>query len=216
VAAARSRRRIQRTEERVFPAARRLSDRMMAEHWARYRFAASRLGGRLLDLGCGTGYGCGELARRETARAVLGIDASAAALEWAARYYAHPRVEYRRIDVTHPGWESSLGRFDGIVAFEIIEHLADEAPLFTGVERILDAGGTLLLSTPLGRGRGRAAADPFHVHQLRRCEVERLFSAGWEASFFGQTGEWIEPWVAGRRYYTILVCARRRPQGRHR
>jgi 2-polyprenyl-3-methyl-5-hydroxy-6-metoxy-1,4-benzoquinol methylase len=188
-----------------------MSDRMMAEHWARYRFAADLLRGRLLDLGCGTGYGASELARREATREVVGIDSSAEALEWAARYYPHPKIDYRRTDVARPGWESSLGSFDGIVAFEILEHVADETAFWIGIKRSLIAGGTLWLSTPLGRGRGRAAADPFHVHQLRRSEVEEIFAEGWEPDFFGQIGEWIEPWVAGRRYYTILVRARRRP-----
>lgn len=208
--AARIRRSVGRTEERVFPAARRMSDRMMAEHWARYRFVAALLAGRLLDLGCGTGYGSRELARRETTREVVGVDSSAEALGWAGRYYPDPKINYLRIDVARAGWEASLGGFDGIVAFEILEHLADERAFWRGVERLLDARGTLWLSTPLGRGRGRPAADPFHVHQLRRTEVERLFSAGWESTLFGQAGEWIEPWVAGRRYYTILVRARRR------
>ena len=208
---ARGRRPVHRTEERVFPAARRMNDRMLAEHWARYRFVSPLLSGRLLDLACGTGYGSGELARRETTREVVGIDSSAEALDWAARYYAHPKVRYRRIDVARAGWESSLGRFDGIVAFEILEHLADEAAFWIGVERSLATSGALWLSTPLGRGRGLDAADAFHVHQLRRSEVEELFSKGWKRTVFGQIGEWIEPWVAGRRYYTILVRARRRP-----
>jgi len=212
VAGGAMRKKIVRTEERVFPPARRLSDCMLAEHWARYRFIARRARGRLLDLGCGTGYGSFELARQEATTEVIGVDSSSEPLAWAARYYHHPKVDYRRIDLTQSGWESNLRLFDGIVALEILEHLASEEPFWIGVDRALAAGGSFWLSTPLGRGRGRTASDPFHVHQLRRSEVERLFSVGWEAIFFGQTGEWIEPWVMGRRYRTILVCARRRSQ----
>jgi hypothetical protein len=47
--------------------------------------------------------------------------------------------------------------------------------------------------------------------------VVSLFADGWEARIFGQTGTWIEPWTAGRRYYTIVVRARRaQPQTRRR
>jgi 2-polyprenyl-3-methyl-5-hydroxy-6-metoxy-1,4-benzoquinol methylase len=206
---AKSRRRIPKTEERVFPPSRRAEDGMLREHRARYAFVAGLLRGRILDLGCGTGYGCYELASREAIAEVIGVDRSREAIDWAARYCPSPRISYLCSDIQEAGWEGGLGLFDGIVAFEILEHLAHEDPLWEGVTRLLRPAGVLWLSTPLGRGRGITPSDPFHVHQLRRREVERLFSSGWRASYYGQTGAWIEPWTAGRRYYTILVRAKR-------
>lgn len=189
---------------------------MLAEHWARYRFLEGRARGVILDLGCGTGYGCAILARSPGVRVVHGIDQSAEALAWATWYYADPRIEYRKADLERGGWERDLPHADAIVAFEILEHLGDEAPFWSGIASRLRAGGRLWLSTPLGRGRGRPAADPFHIHQLRRSEVDALFAGRWKTQAFGQTGTWIEPWVAGRRYYTILVeaCAAEAGDGR--
>jgi 2-polyprenyl-3-methyl-5-hydroxy-6-metoxy-1,4-benzoquinol methylase len=208
------RRRVPRTEERIFPPSRRISDGMLREHRARYAFAAPLLRGRVLDLGCGTGYGCLEFAARAEVTEIIGLDRSGEAVEWARRYYPAAKVAYVVADLEKQGWEAGLGLFDGIVAFEVLEHLQIERPFWQGVGRILRPGGSFWLSTPLGRGRGIAASDPFHLHQLRRSEVEALFGAGWRVVYYGQTGTWIEPWTAGRRYFTILARARRNEKGR--
>jgi 2-polyprenyl-3-methyl-5-hydroxy-6-metoxy-1,4-benzoquinol methylase len=123
------------------------------------------------------------------------------------RYYAGPKISYGCCDVERGGWEGGLGLFDGIVAFEILEHLQSDQSFWRGIALAMAPGGVLWLSTPLGRGRGLATSDPHHVHQLRRSEVARLFASRWNPLFYGQSGAWIEPWTAGRRYYTILVRA---------
>lgn len=210
----RGRRAIPRSEERVFPPARRMDDGMLREHRARYAYVAPLLRGRVLDVGCGTGYGCHALSRCAAIREIVGLDRSTEAIEWAGRYYPGPNVSYSVRDLEIPGWERDLGRFDGVIAFEILEHLGGEGPFWSGIERLLAPASVLWLSTPLGRGRGIRTSDPYHVHQLRRSEVEDLFADGWAASWYGQTGTWIEPWVAGRRYFTMLVRANRSDRGR--
>ena len=166
-------------------------------------------GTRVLDLGCGSGYGSREVARNERVRELLAVDSSHDALEIARRYYPDPKIRHERIDVESFGWEKGLGRYDAVIAFEVVEHLRREDQMWRGIGSVLAPGGDLWLSTPLGRGRGRPAADPHHVHQLRRSEVAELFARGWMTVYYGQVGGWIEPWMAGRRYYTILVRARR-------
>jgi 2-polyprenyl-3-methyl-5-hydroxy-6-metoxy-1,4-benzoquinol methylase len=148
------------------------------------------------------------LAAETGVREVLGLDISDEAIGLARGYYSGPKLSYAAADLIWAGWADRHGRFDAIVAFEVIEHLREETAFWSGIARALRRDGTLWLSTPLGRGRGKPVSDPFHVHQLRRSEVEALFAVGWTCDFYGQTGEWIEPWVAGRRYYTILVGAR--------
>lgn len=203
------RRRIPRTEERLLPIARRSEDPLLREHWERYRFVAPAVEGRILDVGCGTGYGALEIARQERVREVVACDRSPEALALASRYYPHPRVRHVAADLEKPGWEADLGRFDGVIALEILEHLRAEVAFWDGLERLLGGIGVLWLSTPLGRGRGRPAGDPFHVHQLRKEEIEDTFRLrGWDAHYYGQAGTWIETWTPGRRYYTILARAR--------
>jgi methylase of polypeptide subunit release factors len=63
------------TGERVIPG--QVETDLWNEHFSRYAFATLFASGkRVLDLGCGSGYGSAELAR--TAESVIGVDVSAA------------------------------------------------------------------------------------------------------------------------------------------
>src|SRR6202023_2371945 len=72
------------TGERVIPG--QVNDDLWAEHMARYAFAA-RLAtqARVLDIGCGTGYGTAELAQH--AESATGIDISSDAILYARQHY---------------------------------------------------------------------------------------------------------------------------------
>jgi SAM-dependent methyltransferase len=100
------------TGERVIPGL--VDDELWDEHIARYAFA-SRLaaGKRVLDIGCGTGYGVAEMAR--AAAFAVGIDAVADAVPGASAFVQASAVAL-------PFKPKS---FDLITAFEVIEHLTD-------------------------------------------------------------------------------------------
>ena len=103
------------TGERVIPG--KVSDDLWAEHVARYAFA-QRLapGRRVLDLGCGTGYGTVGLAKHSR-ELVAGVDCSVEAIEYAVTNFPGPH--FLRASATMlPFCESS---FDLICAFEVIE-----------------------------------------------------------------------------------------------
>ena len=72
------------TGERVIPGA--VDEDLWNEHFARYAFAA-RLARRkrVLDAGCGSGYGSAELAR--SARMVVGADVAREAVDYARGHY---------------------------------------------------------------------------------------------------------------------------------
>src|ERR1700722_5875027 len=83
------------TGERVIPG--EVDADLLNEHLARYAFAA-RLSRRkrVLDAGCGAGYGSAELAR--TAASVLGIDCSAEAIAYARAQYPVPNLRFEEGD----------------------------------------------------------------------------------------------------------------------
>ena len=136
----------------------------LARHRAAYRFAVQHSdGSRVLDLGCGSGYGTAELA--VSARLTVGIDRArpdADARRDAARYV--------RADVALPPLGDST--FDLVVSFQVIEHLADPTAYLESIARLLRPDGLALVTTP-----NRLTSDgenPFHVREyladeLRQC-----------------------------------------------
>ena len=136
----------------------------LARHRAAYRFAIPHCdGGRVLDLGCGSGYGAAELA--EAARLVVGIDRISP--DAASR---RDTTRYVRADIERPPLTAAA--FDLVVSFQVIEHLADPTAYLAGIGRLLHPDGLALLTTP-----NRLTSDgenPFHVHEytadeLREC-----------------------------------------------
>src|SRR5437868_14116481 len=79
------------TGERVIPG--QVDPDLMNEHLARYAFAARLARGkRVLDAGCGAGYGSAELAA--TAEMVIGVDCAPEALDFARANYGSPNLRF--------------------------------------------------------------------------------------------------------------------------
>ncbi len=164
------------TGERVVPGL--VDADLFNEHMARYHFAARLASGkRVLDAGCGAGYGSMELAG--VAVAVTAIDFSPDAIAYARGRYQLPNLTYRTGDcLALPD-----GPFDLIAAFEVIEHLQQWPAFLTEAKRVLAPGGLFLVSTPnrlyYAESRGQSGDNPFHVHEFEFSE----FRAALEAVF---------------------------------
>ena len=175
------------TGERLVPGA--VDANLWNEHISRYAFAASFCSGRerILDAGCGTGYGSNFLMR--TAQSVLGIDASHDAIGYATRQYANPATRFA-VSLCE-ALPVAPGSVDLIVAFEVIEHLTGWQVFLEQCQQALSPEGALLVSTPNKKqyteSRGAAGPNPFHVHEFEfaefSAELERLFPC---VRIFGQ------------------------------
>ena len=165
------------TGERLVPDRDDLSD-LYYEHVSRYLVAAAFAPGkRVLDLGCGCGYGAALLADRGAAE-VVGVDASAEAIEYCRARYARPQARFEVMDATALGFDD--GAFDVVVSFEVLEHLADHARFLDEAARVLAAGGVFLVSTPNVEWTdlsGVRPPNPFHVKELGRAEFEGVLVA---------------------------------------
>src|SRR5246500_372565 len=85
------------TGERVIPG--EVDVDLLNEHMARYTFAARLAHGkRVLDAGCGAGYGSAELAR--VADSVTGVDVACDAVEYARENYRAENLEFKQASVT--------------------------------------------------------------------------------------------------------------------
>ena len=164
------------TGERVIPG--EVNDDLWAEHIARYAFAARlAAGGRVLDIGCGTGYGTAELA--QSARSATGIDISSDAIVYAQEHYPLPNATFLAVSATSlPFLPAS---FDLITAFEVIEHLDDWKDLLIEVRRLLHPSGTFLVSTPnkiyYAESRANQGPNPFHTHEFEFTEFRDALGA---------------------------------------
>lgn len=174
------------TGERVVPGA--VVDDLWNEHVSRYAFAA-RLARRkrVLDTGCGTGYGAAELAR--VAAEVTALDLSPEALEYACEHYRLPNLRVVRASCISTPFRDRA--FDLVVALEIIEHL-ENWPVFLGeIRRLLAPRGQAVISTPnssyYAASRGEEGPNPFHKHEFTFEEFRKALTREFpHVSFFLQ------------------------------
>jgi ubiquinone/menaquinone biosynthesis C-methylase UbiE len=180
------------TGERVIPGL--VNDDLWAEHVARYAFAARFAAGRkVLDAGCGTGYGAAELTG---AASVTGIDIArdAVAHGQTTKTGRLPHCSFVQAFVEAMPFRAAS--FDLVVAFEVIEHIADWRGLLREVRRVLAPHGLFIVSTPnrayYNESRGREGPNPYHVHEF---EFEEFREALQE--FFPQAEVFLQNWVEG-------------------
>lgn len=164
-------------------------DGIRPDHVARYRWAAQYLhetgqAHRVLDLGCGVGYGAHILAT-EADCSVVAVDASAQAIEYAMEHYADDRIIWGVRDLTKPLVDRFFADpYQAVIAFEIIEHLENPIPLLKMALRLIGDHGCLLVSVPNEEGFPfESVAHPqgpkFHYRHYTRSElVDLLVEAG--------------------------------------
>jgi SAM-dependent methyltransferase len=166
------------TGERVIPG--HVNDDLWSEHVARYAFARRYVEHkRVLDAGCGTGYGSAELA--QSAADVVGVDIAADAVEYATANYPIPGLRFLESSCTSVPFPSQS--FDVVVAFEVIEHLADYRNFVDEAARLLTDNGVFIVSSPNKRyyaeTRAESGPNPFHEHEFEAeefvTELERVF-----------------------------------------
>ena len=137
------------------------------EHLARYRFAVPLARDRrVLDAGCGVGYGAALLTGGSAA--VYALDNASDAVRQGKG--AYPDVTFVQGDCE--GLPFAADSLDLIVAFEVIEHLDRWADLIREAARVLTPAGVFLVSTP-NRAyyqTTRTEPNPFHVHEFAYAE----------------------------------------------
>jgi SAM-dependent methyltransferase len=166
---------IEFTGERVIPG--QVDPDLWAEHVSRYAFAARwASGARVLDLGCGAGYGTAELAGR--AHSAMGIDLAPEAIGHASSAYPLANISFVPASVTAVPFRD--GAFDLITAFEVIEHLDNWRELLSEGRRLLHPKGVFLVSTPNKEyytdSRGASGPNPFHTHEFEFDEFRGVLA----------------------------------------
>lgn len=139
----------------------------LAWHLARYRFAARlvRDGDRVLDAGCGVGYGTSTLTA--AGAKVWGCDIAPEAVE-AAKRRNEPGT-FQVADLHELPYEDDS--FEGAVNFEVLEHLERPSEFLDQIVRVLVPGGWFVVTTP---NPAYEVDNPFHHHELDLDEFESV------------------------------------------
>jgi SAM-dependent methyltransferase len=115
-------------------------------HIATYRFAESfAQGKRVLDFGCGSGYGSARMA--EVATSVDAVDVAEDAVAHAKEKFLRPNLRFTRIDPSAP-LPFANASFDTVLSFQVFEHVTNVDHYLSEIRRVLVPGGTLILVTP--------------------------------------------------------------------
>lgn len=115
-------------------------------HIATYRFAESFAAGkRVLDFGCGSGYGSAKIA--EVAVTVDAVDVAEDAITHASERFLRQNLKFTCIDplASLPFSDAS---FDTVLSFQVFEHVANVDHYLCEIYRVLRPGGVLVLVTP--------------------------------------------------------------------
>ncbi|MGQ9603134.1 MAG: methyltransferase domain-containing protein [bacterium] len=166
-------------------------DKIYVEHMSRYLYASAvAYGRRVLDLGCGCGYGSHFLVMQGALR-VIGVDRDPEAIDFARRNYKHPLLSFEVMDVRNLNLTPS---FDLITCFELIEHIDEPEKVLDSAKTLLEKDGLFLISTPnrvTYRAGGEGGQNPFHFKEYNLAEFEDLLRAFFpEVVVLGQC--WVE------------------------
>ena len=126
---------------------------------------SARRGGRLLDIGCGSGELLNGMRR-------LGWEAEGTDSDPKAVEIARGKSLKVHLCGTPAELQLASGTFDAVVMSHVIEHLSDPLALLRESHRLLNPGGSLVIVTPNGRSLGhrfyganwRGLDPPRHLH----------------------------------------------------
>ena len=163
------------------------------DHVARYQFAINEMlirlkGGKVLDVGCGVGYGSRMMS--DAGFDVAAIDPSQEAIDYANRHYYGGRIKFIAIDMEHymEGISDFIGdrpMADFITIFEVIEH-TDKAPAFLAEASSLC--GMLFGSVPnddvVPFTPGKANPEHYR-HYTPKQITDELEQSGWSIEVIG-------------------------------
>ena len=131
-----------------------------------YMAAAELVGGEVLEIGTGTGYGIEIIAPHTTRFTTLDKHRS-------PKVNKLPRgVEFREAKVPPLPFDDQT--FDYVVSFQVIEHIKRDKEFVREVYRVLKRGGRFIVTTP--NRPMSLTRNPWHVREYTSDELKALLS----------------------------------------
>lgn len=168
------------TGERIIPEEGRY---MFERHLKAYKFASDFCrNAKILDAGCGEGYGSCFIS--DKASEVVGIDISEEAIQHAQKKYNRDNLKYELMDVQNLKFKDAI--FDVVLSFQVIEHLSEVSKFLKEIKRVLKKNGLAIVGTPnkaLCKGNG---SGEYHEKEYCYDEYMNLLNNHFGCSeFFG-------------------------------
>jgi SAM-dependent methyltransferase len=127
-------------------------------------------GASVLDYGCGKGMSLRALLSRRPDLEGAVFDVSAA---YRAAWDAFVPASNQAVYATPSDWD---GRFDAVLSFFALEHVADPQAFLAGIRRLLRPGGTAHLTVPNVRRNIGDFIVVDHVNHFMPTSLRRLFA----------------------------------------
>jgi len=145
-------------------------DLVEKEHLARYEFALQYLGDKkVLDLGCGSGYGVDLIASK--ASEVIGVDISDEAISYSRQHYKKENIKFFVGDAANLHFFRDE-EFDAVVSFEVIEHITTYLKFLKEIRRVLKNDGILIISTPNKKYHSPGSEKPRNIFHVIEFELD--------------------------------------------
>jgi cyclopropane fatty-acyl-phospholipid synthase-like methyltransferase len=175
---------------------------------ARYKFACKwlRERDRVLEAGCGEGFGCNFFSRHVTQATGLDIDEKLVAR--CRERYARENLRFVIDDIVHPH-RPPAGEYDAVVSFEMIEHIsqADGRLMLANVSKHLRDRGLAILSTPRARADRSVSRQAHHVFEYDYDTLVRTLGDYFErVMIFCQNDEYIYAGHPSTAWNFVAVC----------
>ena len=146
----------------------------------RYIFTLDKIYGKnVLDIASGVGWGSYLMA--SAGANVLGLDASAEAIEYAKSVYSHKRLRFELTNGKIPTFDDRP--YDVVTSFETLEHVNDPYSFLAGIKDVCSKSTTIYLSTPNAVVHGSVNSKPKNPYHKREYTKSQLFSLLQECGF---------------------------------
>jgi 2-polyprenyl-3-methyl-5-hydroxy-6-metoxy-1,4-benzoquinol methylase len=145
------------------------------DHTQRYKWACEFVKGKnVLDIACGSGMGSYLMATEGKASNVTGCDIEKDAIKYASIKFKWDNITFKIHDATT---FNENQKFDVIVSFETIEHIAETDLYLNVLNKHLHDNGIFIVSTPISPvEKDMNPKNPYHVVEWGFKNFQRLIS----------------------------------------
>lgn len=130
---------------------RSIKENVFQRYWHGRRFEEvgaliAPTGGKILDIGCADGVFTKVILDKSKAKEVVGIDVLKASVDWARNHWQDKRLRFMVADAHKLPFKNAS--FDGVVALEVLEHVASPERVLREIKRVLKKGGYAVFLVP--------------------------------------------------------------------